>query len=71
MGFTDYDEDLNIDKDKVVTLFTPPPYKISAGDQYSILACCDKTFLTCKNKIINNTVNFRGEPHIPGFISHK
>ncbi|WP_353285542.1 phage BR0599 family protein [Wolbachia endosymbiont (group B) of Agrotis puta] len=38
--------------------------KISTGDKYSILAGCDKAFLTCKNKF-NNTVNFRGEPYIP------
>lgn len=53
-------------KSKVVTLFTASPYKISAGDKYSILAGCDKTFSTCKNKF-HNTVNFRGEPYIPGF----
>lgn len=49
-------------KDQVVTLFTA--HEISAGDQYSILAGCDKTFSTCQNKF-NNAVNFRGEPHIP------
>ena len=48
-------------KNQIVTLFTS--YKISVGDQYSILAGCDKTFLTCKNKF-NNTINFRGKPHI-------
>ncbi len=53
-------------KNKVVTLFTSPPYQISAGDKYSILAGCDKTFPTCRSKF-NNTVNFRGEPYIPGF----
>ncbi|NSM56351.1 DUF2163 domain-containing protein [Wolbachia endosymbiont of Atemnus politus] len=52
-------------KNKVVTLFTSPPYQIFAGDKYSILAGCDKTFSMCKNKF-NNTVNFRGEPYIPG-----
>jgi uncharacterized phage protein (TIGR02218 family) len=50
-------------KNKEVTLFAPFPYKIFAGDQYSILAGCDKTFSTCKSKF-NNTINFRGEPHI-------
>ncbi|MDE5056044.1 phage BR0599 family protein [Wolbachia endosymbiont of Drosophila bicornuta] len=34
--------------------------------KYSILAGCDKTFPTCRSKF-NNTVNFRGEPYIPGF----
>lgn len=53
-------------KNKVITLFTSPPYQISVGDQYSILAGCDKTFSMCKSKF-NNTANFRGEPYIPGF----
>jgi len=53
-------------RNKVVTLFTSPPYQISVGDKYSILAGCDKTFSTCKNKF-HNTVNFRGEPYVPGF----
>ncbi|WP_395463069.1 DUF2163 domain-containing protein [Wolbachia endosymbiont of Cantharis cryptica] len=55
-------------KNKVITLFTSPPYQIFAGDKYSILAGCDKTFSTCKNKF-NNTVNFRGEPYIPSFYN--
>ncbi|MDN5248170.1 MAG: DUF2163 domain-containing protein [Wolbachia endosymbiont of Tyrophagus putrescentiae] len=50
-------------RNKMVTLFTAPPCKISVGDQYSILAGCDKTFLMCKNKF-NNVMNFRGEPYI-------
>lgn len=53
-------------RNKVVTLFTSPPYQISAGDKYLILAGCDKTFSTCKNKF-HNIVNFRGEPYVPGF----
>ncbi|MGL9717157.1 MAG: DUF2163 domain-containing protein [Wolbachia sp.] len=51
-------------KNKVITLFTSSPYQIFAGDKYSILAGCDKTFSMCKNKF-NNIVNFRGEPYIP------
>ncbi|WP_237342967.1 DUF2163 domain-containing protein [Wolbachia endosymbiont of Folsomia candida] len=54
-------------KNKVITLFASPPYQISAGDQYSILAGCDKTFSTCKSKF-NNTINFHGEPYIPAFL---
>jgi uncharacterized phage protein (TIGR02218 family) len=55
-------------KNKVITLFNSPPYQISAGDKYSILAGYDKTFSTYKNKF-HNTVNFRGEPCVPGFHS--
>lgn len=55
-------------RNKIVTLFTSPSYQISVGDQYSILAGCDKTFSMCKNRF-NNTINFRGEPYIPGVYS--
>ncbi|WP_255586066.1 DUF2163 domain-containing protein [Wolbachia endosymbiont of Mansonella perstans] len=53
-------------RNKVVTLFTSPPYQISAGDKYLIFVGCDKTFSTCKNKFYN-IINFRGEPYVPGF----
>jgi uncharacterized phage protein (TIGR02218 family) len=55
-------------KNKVITLFISPLCQIFVGDKYSILAGCDKTFSMCKSKF-NNTVNFRGEPYIPGFYS--
>lgn len=35
------------------------------GDQFSIVAGCDKRFATCKTKFAN-AVNFRGFPHLPG-----
>jgi len=38
--------------------------KISMGDQYSIIAGCDKTLNTCINKF-NNALSFRGEPFVP------
>jgi uncharacterized phage protein (TIGR02218 family) len=37
----------------------------SAGDAFSIVAGCDKTFATCKAKFAN-ALNFRGFPHLPG-----
>ena len=40
------------------------PYPIRVGDQYSILAGCDKNFHTCATKF-KNAENFRGEPHVP------
>ncbi len=48
-----------------VTLVLPMPYTISAGDNYTIIAGCDKSFDTCVAKF-NNAINFRGEPHVPG-----
>lgn len=37
----------------------------AAGDAFSIVAGCDKSFATCKAKF-GNAVNFRGFPHLPG-----
>jgi uncharacterized phage protein (TIGR02218 family) len=36
-----------------------------AGDQFSVVAGCDKSFATCKAKF-SNSLNFRGFPHLPG-----
>ena len=38
---------------------------IAAGDAFSIVAGCDKSFATCKAKF-DNALNFRGFPHLPG-----
>jgi uncharacterized phage protein (TIGR02218 family) len=35
------------------------------GDQFSVVAGCDKSFATCKAKF-SNSLNFRGFPHLPG-----
>ena len=48
-----------------VTLVLPMPYDITAGDSFSIVAGCDKSFSTCIKRF-SNAVNFRGEPHVPG-----
>lgn len=40
------------------------PYP-QAGDAFTVVAGCDKTFATCKAKFANAT-NFRGFPHLPG-----
>lgn len=40
------------------------PLEIKIGDQYRIIAGCDKDISTCINKF-NNVINFRGEPFIP------
>lgn len=38
--------------------------KIAIGDEYQVIAGCDKAINTCINKF-NNAINFRGEPYIP------
>jgi uncharacterized phage protein (TIGR02218 family) len=48
-----------------VILVLPLPYAIDNGDNFSIIAGCDKNFDTCKTKFLN-AINFRGEPHVPG-----
>ncbi|WP_343313908.1 DUF2163 domain-containing protein [Brucella sp. BE17] len=46
-------------------LIEPPVLPIAAGDQFRVVAGCDKSFATCKVKF-GNGVNFRGFPHLPG-----
>jgi uncharacterized phage protein (TIGR02218 family) len=36
-----------------------------AGDSFTVVAGCDKTFATCQGKFAN-VLNFRGFPHLPG-----
>lgn len=50
---------------KQFTLVLPMPNNIAAGDTFSAVAGCDKTFNSCFSKF-SNAVNFRGEPYIPG-----
>jgi len=38
---------------------------IAEGDNFRIVAGCDKQFSTCRAKF-NNVANFRGFPHVPG-----
>lgn len=40
------------------------PFPIQIGDGYDVIAGCDKRFVTCK--AFGNSLNFRGEPHVPG-----
>lgn len=49
----------------VIELALPMAYAIQVGDDYTIVAGCDKRFDTCKSRF-SNAVNFRGEPHVPG-----
>lgn len=41
------------------------PYKLNLGDEFKVIAGCDKQFTTCCEKFYN-AINFRGEPHLPG-----
>ena len=41
------------------------PNAIAGGDQFTIVAGCDRTHTTCRDKF-SNILNFRGEPYIPG-----
>jgi uncharacterized phage protein (TIGR02218 family) len=38
---------------------------VTAGDAFTVVAGCDKTFATCRDKFANQA-NFRGFPYIPG-----
>lgn len=48
-----------------VVLALPMPNAISSGDDFDIVAGCDKTAATCKNTF-TNFLNFRGFPDVPG-----
>ncbi|MFY0596076.1 MAG: DUF2163 domain-containing protein [Cognatishimia sp.] len=48
-----------------LTLWTPLPASLNAGDQIRVVAGCDKRFATCQFKF-SNTLNFRGFPDVPG-----
>lgn len=48
-----------------ITLVLPMPYACAIGDDYELVAGCDKLHTTCQVKF-SNLVNFRGEPHVPG-----
>jgi uncharacterized phage protein (TIGR02218 family) len=49
----------------VVTLWQAMALPISTGDQVSLRAGCDKSFATCRDRF-QNSLNFRGFPHMPG-----
>lgn len=53
----------------LIELQEPFPFDVTAGDQATLIAGCDRRFATCKAKF-DNVVNFRGEPHLPGTDSY-
>jgi uncharacterized phage protein (TIGR02218 family) len=48
-----------------LTLREPPPFPLVAGDLIEVREGCDKALSTCSARFANS-VNFRGEPHLPG-----
>jgi uncharacterized phage protein (TIGR02218 family) len=48
-----------------LALWQAMPEPIAPGDAFTVTAGCDKRFATCRDRF-NNSVNFRGFPHIPG-----
>ncbi len=48
-----------------LSLWQTPPNAMTAGDTFSVTAGCDKRFETCREKF-ENSLNFRGFPHLPG-----
>jgi uncharacterized phage protein (TIGR02218 family) len=49
----------------LVSLVLPMNRAMQVGDEFEIIAGCDKSHLTCQNKFAN-MINFRGEPYVPG-----
>lgn len=49
-----------------IVLVLPMPYALQVGDTYTMVAGCDKSFTTCRDRF-DNVINFRGEPWLPGF----
>lgn len=47
-----------------VDLMLSMPFDIEIGDTFSMIAGCDKSLATCRDKFAN-VLNFRGEPHVP------
>ncbi len=48
-----------------ITLAETPPGTLASGDAVRLIAGCDKSFATCREKFAN-VANFRGFPHMPG-----
>lgn len=48
-----------------IILQLPMPYDVAIGDGYTLVAGCDKSMATCRDRF-SNLLNFRGEPYLPG-----
>lgn len=49
----------------ILNLWRDGAWEVAEGDEFTIVAGCDKQFSTCKAKF-SNGLNFRGFPHLPG-----
>lgn len=56
---------VTLHRSHLIRLRDEPVFAVEAGDEFEVLAGCDKSFATCKAKFFNS-VNFRGFPHLPG-----
>lgn len=48
-----------------IELFDAPAVRPEAGDLFTARPGCDRRFATCRDRFANS-LNFRGEPHVPG-----
>lgn len=48
-----------------LTLAEAPAFSVQPGDRAEVTEGCDRRFETCVNRFANS-LNFRGEPHLPG-----
>ena len=53
------------DATRLLTLFLQMRGPVTVGDEFTILPGCDKTIATCNAKF-GNSINFQGEPDVPG-----
>ena len=53
------------DSGQTITLFEPMPRAVAVGDEFTVVAGCDKQFATCRDTFAN-VINFRGFPVVPG-----
>lgn len=47
-----------------INAFLPTPFDIAVGDEFTLIAGCNKTLAMCRDRF-DNVLNFRGEPHVP------
>lgn len=49
----------------IIELWQPMPFPFTLGDTYEMVAGCDKSLVTCRDKF-DNLINHGGFPHLPG-----
>lgn len=65
-GSNDLTDNGNVESTSpTITLQEAFPFAVAVGDEALLEAGCDRTFETCRTKF-SNSVNFAGEPSIPG-----